>query len=303
MWCARTADTTGAIAIQSFIQSPTTPDVSTQRTNAGLRAISSARLSAMARDCSLRIGPQCSSRMLQASAAILEYASSSSVTRRFTAGDVGELARAPPRGLALPGVGSGTISSANSAGKSSAYSTGVASSLSPFFRRSRSDGMAPPGVFIVSRVNARRAHWKAPGKGANRLPQWCPIGHPLRRVNGRPMCAVGPNHRGGTTMGKRDEIRRQIEALQREHDEAPDDDDDDLEIGVEKDGHKVTVKGRHARKVMRRLGLDDDDDQGAAGGEGEAGEGEAGEGEAGEGEAKGKPSKDKAPPSGHRYFR
>ena len=94
-------------------------------------------------------------------------------------------------------------------------------------------------------------------------------------------------------MGKRDEIRRQIEALQREHDEAPDDDDDDLEIGVEKDGHKVTVKGRHARKVMRRLGLDDDDDQGAAGGEGEAGEGEA----------KGKPSKDKAPPSGHRYFR
>jgi hypothetical protein len=95
-------------------------------------------------------------------------------------------------------------------------------------------------------------------------------------------------------MGKRQDLAKQIADLQKEHDEAPDDDDDDLEIGVEKDGQKVTVRGRHARKVMRRLGLDDPES--APGGDGQGDE----DGEDGEaGDAK----KDPAPPAGHRYFR
>lgn len=128
----------------------------------------------------------------------------------------------------------------------------------------------------------------------------------LRRRFGRPMTYTSHGHGEDDHMGKRDELRRQIEALQKQHDESPDDDDDDLEIDVEKDGHKVRVRGRHARKVMRRLGLDDDD-QGAAageGGEGEEGEGEEGDGQAGaDPKAKAGAKKDPEPRSGHRYFK
>lgn len=91
-------------------------------------------------------------------------------------------------------------------------------------------------------------------------------------------------------MGKRQDLAKQIEELQKEHDEAPDDDDDDLEIGVEKDGQKVTVRGRHARKVMRRLGLDDPEGTPPAG---------DGQGDDDDGDGK----TDPPPPASHRYFR
>lgn len=94
-------------------------------------------------------------------------------------------------------------------------------------------------------------------------------------------------------MGTKSELAKQIEALQAEHDAAPDDDDDDLEIAVERDGNKVTLKGRHARKVMRRLKLDDEPDAGKK--DPEAGDEDQGDADAGK--------KDPAPPAAHRYFK
>lgn len=96
-------------------------------------------------------------------------------------------------------------------------------------------------------------------------------------------------------MGTKRELARQIAELQQQHDTAPDDDDDDLEIAVERDGSKVTVKGRHARKVMRRLGLDEDDTP--------KDPGDDGDDDQGDDDPKKDPKKDPTPPAGHRYFK
>jgi hypothetical protein len=96
----------------------------------------------------------------------------------------------------------------------------------------------------------------------------------------------------GIALGRRTDLAKQIAELQKQHDEAPDDDDDDLEIGVERDGQRVVLRGRHARKVMRRLGLDDDDPKGKGDGQGDDDDPDDGKGD-----------KDPEPKTGHRYFR
>lgn len=99
-------------------------------------------------------------------------------------------------------------------------------------------------------------------------------------------------------MGRKTDLKSQIEALQKEYESAADDDDDDLEMSVEKDGQKFTFRGRHARKLMRKHGFDDDD-QGAGKGDDQGDDDDEDQGADGKKAA----GKDKAPANGHRYFR
>jgi hypothetical protein len=94
-------------------------------------------------------------------------------------------------------------------------------------------------------------------------------------------------------MGKREEIAAQIAALQKQLE-----DDDDLELWVETEGdkgkHRAQLRGKYARKMLSRLGLDDDEDQADDDG---ATDGDGADGGTGDG------GKDPAPPSEHKYFR
>jgi hypothetical protein len=89
------------------------------------------------------------------------------------------------------------------------------------------------------------------------------------------------------------EIQAEIERLNAELAKA--DDDDDVELLVERDGTRATLKGRHARSFLKKLGLDDD-------GAGDQGDGDQGDGDQGDGDGS-DGDQDVKPPAGNRFFR
>lgn len=101
---------------------------------------------------------------------------------------------------------------------------------------------------------------------------------------------------GGTVATKR-EINAQIVELQKQLDNAPD--DDELELLVENGkGVRTTLRGAHAKKLLKSFGIEDDepaDDDGD--------QDDAGEGGDGDQDDAGDRARDAKPDTDHRYFR
>lgn len=60
-------------------------------------------------------------------------------------------------------------------------------------------------------------------------------------------------------MAQRDEIQAQIAALQKQLEDS--DDGTELWVKDPSSGHETKLTGAHARKWLKRLGLDDSDEQ------------------------------------------
>lgn len=91
-------------------------------------------------------------------------------------------------------------------------------------------------------------------------------------------------------MASKQEIAAQIADLNKQLESA--DDDDDVELLVEHDGTKATLKGKHARKFLQRLGLEDD-----------APTGDPADGDPSDPDGDPDGAPDDKPPDPHRYFR
>ena len=93
-------------------------------------------------------------------------------------------------------------------------------------------------------------------------------------------------------MATKAEIKAQIDKLTKDMESAP---DDEVELLVERDGMRTTLKGTHARRLLKKWGLDEDETP--------DGDGDQGDGDGDQGDGDGDGDGDDPPASGHRFFK